>query len=62
MPPGADIKVPAFLLIKFAYKNFKMKEDHVLRLFEDIRINETSRRSQLNTHKLKWVLFFIVDY
>ena len=39
-----------------------MKEDHVSRIFKDIRMNKAIWRSQSNIHKLKWVLFFIVDY
>jgi len=39
-----------------------MKEDQISCLFIDIRIIKAFGRSQSNTHKLKWVLFFIVDY
>jgi len=39
-----------------------MKENHVSYLFKDIRRNKVSCRSQSNTHKLKRVLIFIVDY
>jgi len=38
-----------------------MKQDHVSCLFKDIRMNKASWRPQSNTHKLKRVLFFIVD-
>ena len=31
-------------------------------MIKDIRINSASLKSQSNTHKLKWVLFLIVDY
>ena len=59
--PGPTTKVPPFPPLKFAYKNFKMKEDHVSSLFKNIGITKASWRSQWNTHKLKWVLFSIDD-
>ena len=39
-----------------------MKEDRGSCLFKDIRINKAFWRSQWNTHKLKWVMLFIVGY
>jgi len=39
-----------------------MKEGYVLRIFKDIRINKAPWKSQSNYHKLKRVLFFIVEY
>jgi len=60
--PGSTIKVPPFLPLKFAYKNLKWKKIMFSCLFKDIRIDKASWKSQSNTHKLKRVLFFIVDY
>jgi len=48
---------PSNLLTKL-----KMKEDHVSWLFGAIRLNKASWKSQSNTHKLKYVIYFIVDY
>jgi len=53
--------MPPFPPLKFAYK-FEMKEDYISRKFKDIRIKKASWKSQSNTHKLKWALFFIVEY
>jgi len=41
-------------------QEFEMKDDHVSCLFK--RISKASSRSQSNHHKLKSVLFYIVDY
>jgi len=62
VPLGADYKIAALFTPKICLQEFEMKEDHVSCLLKDIRINIAFGRSQPNTHKLKWVLFFIVDY
>jgi len=55
-------KIAALFTLKICLQEFKMKEDHVSCLFKDIRIDKASWTSRLNTHKLKWLLFFIFDY
>ena len=59
-PPGADHKIAALFTPKICLQEFKMEEDHVACLFKDNRINKASQKSQSNTHKLKWILLFLL--
>ena len=59
--PAADQK-SAVLSTPQVWLEFKMKEGHVSCLFQGITMNKASWRPQSNTHKLKCVLFFIIDY
>ena len=58
--PGPNIKVPLFPLLKCAYKNLKWRSFFMLS--KDIKNIETFWTPGSNTHKLKWVSFFILDY
>ena len=61
-PRSQRNKYCLFHPLKICLQKFKMKGDHVSFFFKDIRINKASWNSQSDTHKLKWVLFIIVDY
>ena len=61
MPPWSDHKRAALSIPQICLQKLKMK-DHASRLFKDVRVNKAYWKSQSNTHKLKWVLFLIVDY
>jgi len=58
VPPVADHEISTPQI----WQDSKTKEDYISCLFKDIGITKSSSRSQSNTQKLKWVLFFIVDY
>jgi len=62
VPPGADHKSAVLSTPQICLQKIEMKEDHISCLFKDTRIKKASWKSQSNTYKLKWVLFFIVDY
>jgi len=45
------------------WPTIKLKEDYVSCLFKNhTTFNRATWRSQLSTHKLKWLLFFISDH
>ena len=62
VPSGADHKSAAFSTRRQIWQEFKIKEDPDSYFFKKTRITKASWRSHSNTHKLKWVLFFDVNY
>jgi len=59
--PGPTMKVPPFPHLKFTYRISNERRSYFV-LIKDIRNNKSYWTSQLNTHKRKYILFFIVDY
>ena len=59
--PRPTTKVPLFPPLKVAHNNENERRSRFV-LIRDIRNNKASWSPESNTHKLKWILFFIRDH